>query len=135
MNILDMSQFKTLKDLQEFAEGLYKTNIMLQGALKEKDDKISHLESLINVMPTASNFAVENQEIEICKIEISRLYQKSLRFPLEDKEVRNLEILVKTLAVARGKSIADIKDKQDKESVKNLPVGRLVELAKSIKDE
>ena len=54
---------------------------------------------------------------------------------LEDKEVRNLEILVKTLAVARGKSIGDVKDKNDKKAMKEMPVGKLIELAKSIKSE
>jgi len=134
MNLIDMSQFKTLEDLKKHAEQLTKTNLMLQNDIKHKDEKIAHLESLLNTLPS-TDFLVEDREVEICKIEINRLYQKSLRFPLDDKEVRNLEILVKTLAVARGRNVSDVKEKKDKEAVKNLPVGKLVELAKSIKNE
>lgn len=132
MNIIDMSQFKTLSELQEYAEKLTRTNILLQGQLKEQNEKISHLESLLNTLP-ANDLLVDDKEIEICKIEINRLYQKSLRVPLDDKEVRNLEILVRTLATARGKSLSEIKKKEDEKASKNLPVGKLVELAKSIK--
>ena len=134
MNFLDMSQFKELKDLQLFAQELFTKSIMLQSLIKEQESKISHLESLLQTLP-ASGLLVDDKEIEICRIEINRLYQKSIRFPLEDKEIRNLEVLVKTMAVAKGKLVSDVKDKKDKEAVKNLPVGRLIELAKSIKEE
>jgi len=132
MNIIDMSQFKSLSDLQEYAEKLTRTNLLLQNEIKEQSEKITHLESLLNTLP-GNDLLVDDKEIEICKIEINRLYQKSLRIPLDDKEVRNLEILVRTLATARGKSVADIKKKEDEKATKNLPVGKLVALAKSIK--
>jgi hypothetical protein len=134
MAFLDMSQFKDLKDLQLFADKLFNTNIMLQSLVKEQESKISHLESLLQTLP-ANGLLMDDKEVEICRIEINRLYQKSLRFPLEDKEIRNLEVLVKTLAVAKGKTVSDVKDKKDKEAMKSLPVGRLIELAKSIKED
>lgn len=133
MNLIDMSQYKTLAELKEFAEKLYKTNMMLQNDIKHKDDKIAHLESLLNTLP-ANDLMVEDKEVEICKIEINRLYQKSLRIPLEDKEIRNLEIFVKTLAVAKGKSVSEVKEKKDKDATKNMPTAKLIELAKSIKE-
>lgn len=134
MNILDMSQFKTLAEIKDYAEELTRLNVILQNDIKQKDDKIKHLESLLNVLP-ATDFIVEDREIEICKIEINRLYQKSLRIPLEDKEVRNLEIYVRTLALARGKSVEDTKAKKEKEATKNIPVGKLIELAKTMKND
>lgn len=134
MNLVDFSQYKTLDELKIYAEQLTKTNLMLQNDIKLKQQKIEHLESLLNTIP-ANELLAEDKEIEICKIEINRLYQKSLRIPLDDKEIRNLEILVKTLASARGKSVSEEKEKKDKQAVKNMPVGRLVELAKTIKSE
>lgn len=134
MNIIDMSKYKTLEDLKAFAESLFKTNLMLQNDIKLKQEKIDHLESLLNTLPS-NNLLTEDKEIEICKIEINRLYQKSLRIPLDDKEVRNLEILVRTLATARGKNVSEEKDKKDKQATKNMPTAKLIELAKSIKSE
>ena len=134
MNVLDLTQYKTMEDLRDYAQKLTLTNINLQAQLKNSEEKVAHLESLLNTLP-ATELLVDDKEIEICKIEINRLYQKSLRIPLDDKEVRNLEILVRTLATARGKSVAELKKKEDEKATKNLPVGKLVELAKSIKSE
>ena len=134
MNVLDLTEFKTIEELRAYAQKLTVTNLNLQAQLKHNEEKITHLESLLNTLP-ANELLVDDKEIEICKIEINRLYQKSLRIPLDDKEVRNLEILVRTLATARGKSVAEEKKKADEKATKNLPVGRLVELAKSIKEK
>ena len=133
MNLLDLSQFKSLKELQEFAEKQFRTILILESTIKENKDKITHLETLLNNMPNSS-LVTEDKEIEICKIEINRLYNYALREPLDDKQVRNLEIYVRTLALARGKSLDAIKEKKDKTDLKSMPVGKLIELAKSVKD-
>lgn len=134
MNFVDMSQFKTLKDLQDFAEKQFRTIMVLEGTIKDQREKIKHLEDLLNNAPTSALLS-EDKEIEICKIEINRLYQQTLREPLDDKQVRNLEILVKTLATARGKNLDTVKEKKEKADLKAMPVGKLIALAKTVKDE
>lgn len=129
--MINLTEYKTLSELREFAEKQFVTILQLQNDLKLKDEKIKHLEDLLNVVP-ATEFIVEDKEAEICKMEINRLYHKSCRIPLDDKEIRNLEILVKTLAVAKGKNVSDVKEKKDKDTTKNMNVGQLVSLAKSI---
>lgn len=132
MNV-DMTQFKTLKELQEFAESQHRTILTLELTLKEQREKVIHLEKLLTNIPS-NTFVVDDKEIEICKIEINRLYNKSIREPLEDKEIRNLEVLVKTLAVAKGKTVSDVKDKKEKAELKNIPTAKLLELAKTVRD-
>lgn len=133
MNFVDMSQFRTLKELQDFAEKQFKTIMVLEGTIKDQREKVKHLEDLLNNAPTSALLS-EDKEVEICKIEINRLYNQALREPLDDKQVRNLEILVKTLCTARGKLVDTGKDKKEKADLRALPAGRLIELAKSIKD-
>ncbi len=130
---MNLTEFQTMSELKAYAEKLTMTIMQLQTEIKNKDEKIKHLEEITNVIPN-TEFMVEDKEIEICKMEINRLYQKSCRFPLEDKEIRNLEILVKTLATAKGKSLGDAKEKEDKKALKNTSVAELVELAKRVKD-
>lgn len=133
MNFVDMSQFRSLKELQDFAEKQFETIMFMEGTLKDQREKIKHLEVLLNNAPTNALLA-EDKEIEICKIEINRLYNQSLREPLDDKQVRNLEILVKTLATARGKNLGDVKDKKEKVNLKAMPTAKLLELARAVKE-
>lgn len=134
MQFLDLSKFSTLKELQEYANKQFQTILMLKTALNDMENKAVHLEKLLE-QSKVEPLIIQDKEVEICRIEINRLYQTSIGRPLEDKEIRNLETLVKTLAVAKGKTISEEKDKKEKKDHKALPVGRLIELAKQIKEE
>ena len=81
MNILDLTQFKTLKELQDYANAQYLTIAAMKAKFDDQKAKIVHLEALLSSKATVLN--VGSEQTEICKIEINRLYHTTLRGPLD----------------------------------------------------
>lgn len=127
MNILDLTQFKTLKDLQSYAEKQYQTIHVLKQKIDDQSAKISHLEILLQSKATVLNVGSEQEEI--ARIEINRLYQKVLRGPLDFAEVKVLETLTKLLLAINGKEVDDKKEKQTTKALKQLSPKELIDIA------
>lgn len=127
MNILDLSQFKTLRDLQQYAEKQYHTIFIMKQKIDDQSTKIAHLEVLLSSKATVLNVGSEQEEI--CKIEINRLYQKTIRGPLDFAEVKVLETLAKLLLAINGKEVDTKKEKDTAKALKQLSPKELIDLA------
>ena len=127
MNILDLTQFKNLKELQDYADKQFKTIAIMKNKIDDQTAKIQHLESLLSSKATILNVGSEQQEI--CKIEINRLYQKTLRGPLDFAEVKVLETLTKLLLAIDGKEPTDKKEKAVEKAVKAMTPQELINIA------
>jgi hypothetical protein len=127
MNILNFSQFKTLKDLQDYASKQFNTILVLDQKIKDLETKNKHLETLLSSKATILNVGTEQEEI--CKIEINRLYQKTLRGPLDYQEVKILEMLAKILIGINGKEIDNKQAKANDKVLKSLSPKELINIA------
>jgi hypothetical protein len=119
------------KELREYASKLTSTNLKLQEDLEVTKSKLKHLEDIAKF--TESPIAVGTNEEELCKLEISRLYQAAKRAPLEFNEVKAFEIYVKSLMLIRGKSVVEDKKSSKKES--KLTNDQLLQLALQVVDD
>lgn len=127
MNILDLTQFKTLKELQDYANKQYTTIAILKQKTDEQAAKIAHLESLLSSKATILNVGSEQEEI--CKIEINRLYHKTIRGPLDFAEVKVLETLTKLLLAINGREVDNKKEKDTAKALKQLSPQDLIKIA------
>lgn len=127
MNVLDFTQFKTLAELQTYANKQYTTIAVLKQKNDEQAAKIAHLESLLSSKATVLNVGSEQEEI--CKIELNRLYHKVLRGPLEFQEVKVLETLTKLLLAINGKEVDTKKEKETTKALKQLSPKELIDIA------
>jgi len=127
MKLLDFTEFKTLKDLQDYANKQFNTIAVLDQKIKDLEAKNKHLESLLNSKATVLNSGSEQESI--CQIEINRLYQKSLREPLDFQEVKILETLSKILLDLNGKELDDKKQKATAKAIKSLSPKELIDIA------
>lgn len=127
MNTLDLTQFRTLKELQDYCNKQYNTIAILKQKSDEQAAKIAHLETLLSSKATVLNVGSEQEEI--CKIEINRLYHKVLRGPLDFAEVKVLETLTKLLLAINGKEVDNKKEKETVKALKQLSPKELIDLA------
>lgn len=126
-NLLDLTQFKSLRELQDYANKQFMTIGVMKQQLDDTKAKVSHLESLLASKATVLN--VDSEQEEICKIEINRLYQKTLRGPLDFAEIKALETYTKILMAAKGKEIDDKKEKKAEKAIKQLSPQELIKIA------
>jgi len=124
MKYEELDKYESLKELKKFTERLIDTTANLQLELQQTKDKLTHLENINRFV--ASPISVGSNEEELCKIEISRLYNAAQRGPLEFNEVKAFEIYVKSLMLIRGKTMVD--DKKSKKS-SSLSEDQLLQLA------
>lgn len=110
-NVIDFSKFKTIKELQEYANKQYDTILKMQVEAELFKSKIEHLEKLLESagksQPIASN------ELELCKLEINRLYQHAIREPLDEKQTRAFDIYVKNLLAIQNKTAPEKPSKKE----------------------
>lgn len=126
-NLLDLTQFRSLKELQDYASKQFDTILIMKEKVDEQKAKIAHLESLLTSKATVLN--VDSEQEEICKIEINRLYQKTLRGPLDFAEIKALETYTKILVMAKNKEIDDKKEKKVEKAMKQLTPQELINIA------
>jgi hypothetical protein len=119
------------EELKKYGEKLTQTNLKLQKELDATKDKLRHLEELAKF--SSSTIAVGSNEEELCKLEISRLYQAAKVSPLEFNQVKAFEIYVKSLMLIRGKTLEESKSK--KSSKVTLDNEQLLQLAMQVVDD
>lgn len=120
-----------LSQLRDFTEKLIESTVALKQELQQTKDKLNHLESITKHME--SPISVGSNEEELCKLEISRLYQLAKQGPLEFNEVKSFEIYVKSLMLIKGKAPETNKKSGKKESA--LTNEQLLHLALQVVDE
>jgi len=126
----DLDKYKSLNDLREFTETLIRTTTALQLELQQTKDKLAHLEQITKF--TDSPISIGSNEEELCKLEISRLYQAAKNGPLEFNEVKAFEIYVKSLMLIRGKSVNEDKKSKKEPTLSN---DQLIQLALQVVDD
>lgn len=126
----DLDKYKSLNDLREFTEALIRTTTALQLELQQTKDKLAHLEQITKF--TDSPISIGSNEEELCKLEISRLYQAAKNGPLEFNEVKAFEIYVKSLMLIRGKSVSEEKKSKKEPTLSN---DQLIQLALQVVDD
>jgi hypothetical protein len=129
MKYPELKKYDSLEGLQKFTEKLIDTTTALKMELEQAKDKLRHLEEIAKF---SNNIAVGSNEEELCKLEISRLYQAAKNSPLEFTEVKAFEIYVKSLMLIRGKSAVEDK-KSKKEPALNHD--QLLQLALQVVDD
>lgn len=108
---VDFSNFKNLKELQNYTEDLFTLIASTQAENTRLIDRMKHLESLMlhskdESIPIASN------ELELCKLEIGRLYKEAKIQPLDDKQLRAFDTYVKCMLAIQGKEAPKAKAKK-----------------------
>jgi hypothetical protein len=122
-NLIDFSKFKTLADLQRYANDQFSTILKMQAQAEEYQSKIEHLEELLRTGGSA--ITVGSNELEIARIELNRLYQHSLREPLDEKQIRSYKIYTDCLLAIQGKT----PEKKPKQKEEQLSTEDLINLA------
>lgn len=97
--VINLEQFKNVKELQEYCNKQYETLSKLNTENEQLRAKVEHLEKILS----GTNTPIASNELELCKLEISRLYDAALAGPLTDQETRKFDILVKNLLAIQGK--------------------------------
>lgn len=131
MEYPELDKYKTIKELQKFTESLLTTTIALKMELQQTKDKLEHLEMITKEIK--SPISIGSNEEELCKLEISRLYQAAKASPLEFNEVKAFEIYVKALLAIKGKTEGEDAKKKPKEL--QLSETQLMQLALQVADE
>lgn len=117
-------------ELKKYAEKLTQINNKISHELEHTKNKLQHLEELTKF--ATSPIAVGSNEEELCKLEISRLFQSAKTGPLEFNEVKSFEIYVKSLMLIRGKTA--VEDKKSKKG-NTLSEDQLLQLALQVVDD
>lgn len=103
--------------------------LKLRKQLQELNVKLQEYERILKENGLLEKITSESDEIRICRQQIAKLAEQSdkgVPLPLEDIKV--LEILVKTLQVARGKAPVEVKEKPKKKEEK-ADVAKLLSIA------
>lgn len=104
-----INQFTTLEDLQAFAKAQQKTLIDLTKKLKASEDKVKHLEKLVEgavplVNPPAKIDFAANDEESIAREQLYLLKRMSAERELNFEETKRVEIYSKILNSLKGKA-------------------------------
>jgi hypothetical protein len=131
-----MSRTK-VKESVEFANKAFESLESQQTYIKELEDKVKHLESLLKSSniptiesnsPSNSPLSRKSHEEEIIQVEFRRLHHKvvGLNEPLDPRDLKKFEILVKALVALKSGQIKEDKSKKSKE--KETPVEDLLRI-------
>src|ERR1700676_3522434 len=103
-----IAQFTTLEDLQAFAKAQQKTLIDLTKKLKTSEDKIKHLEKLVEgavplINPPAKIDFTANDEESIAREQLYLLKKISSERELNTEETKRVEVYAKILMSLKNK--------------------------------
>lgn len=122
---------KSEVELRNFVEAQMKTMTTIMKKNKDLIEEVEHLKSLVaGAVPIiksnkSSDLDVESDQMEIAKIEIRKLRDRSYEAVLTLEEAKRLEIYTKILSSGPEKS------KQGEREVKELDSNSLLELVSS----
>ena len=119
------------EELKKYSEKLTEVNLNLQKELNATKDKLRHLEEIAKF--SNNSIAVGSNEEELCKLEISRLYQAAKISPLEFAQVKAFEVYIKSLMLIKGKTPEE--SKGSKSSKASLDHDQLLQLAMQVVDD
>lgn len=128
-NIIELPNFKSIKDAEEYAKGLFMQLAAAQSQIKELKEKLHHAESMLNGSDDVS-FNKDGDDVEKLLLrEIGYLEIQSRIGGLDNDETKKLKMLVDGLVSHRRQ-----KEGQDtgvkKPSQKRLNPNELLKLVK-----
>lgn len=126
IEVPNMSDFPEIEDLEI---------LKLRKELQELKAKYAEAEQILKDNGLLDKVSTESDEIRVCKTQIAKLAEisdKGIPFQLEDIKV--LEILVKTLMLAKGKLPVETKEKPKKKEEKP-DIAKLLSIAGEKIDE
>jgi hypothetical protein len=127
----ELDKYTDIAELRKFTESLLDTTIALQLEHQRTKDKLEHLEAITKEIK--SPISVGSNEEELCKLEISRLYQAAKISPLEFQEIKAFEIYVKSLMLIKGKT--EVTDPKKGKKQPEMSSEQLMQLALQVVDE
>ena len=108
--------------------------LKLRKELMELKAKLTEYESILNENGLLGKVTTETDEIRICRQQIAKLAEISDKgIPMQLEDIKVLEILVKTLQIAKGKAPVETKEKPKKKEDKP-DVAKLLKIAQGINE-
>jgi hypothetical protein len=95
-------EFRTLKDLQKYADTLYLIAETAQEKIKELEEKLKHTEDLLVCNPVVP--IVKTLEQCIVEKQIDELNKFSMSRTLSNEEIKSLDILIKNKLLLSGQA-------------------------------
>lgn len=124
-----LSDLKDIAELKKFAEAQNKTILNLSKELKESQEKLKHLEKLLesttDILPSSKEYSKEDEAICIRQLQVLRDLSDDRELTYE--EAKKVDTYSKILQNVRGQKVPD----QDK--TKDLPTADLLQLVKNEK--
>lgn len=124
-----IEKFKTTTELKTYCGVQFKTITNLTKKLKEKEEEVIHLKTLLEknvqlMTVNESNVLVDStDEEQICRTQLRRLRDLSMARELTLEESKKAEIFVKLLL-----NQINVKDDADEGNVKSLSTAELIKL-------
>jgi len=124
-----IEKFKTQTELKTYCGVQFKTITNLTKKLKEKEEEVAHLKTLLEknvqlMTVDASNVLVNStDEEQICRTQLRRLRDLSMARELTLEESKKAEIFVKLLL-----NQITVKDEEDGKNIKNMSTAELIQL-------
>lgn len=93
--------------------------IKLRKELSELKAKLAEAEQILNENGLLGKVTTESDEVRVCRTQIAKLAEISDKgIPMQLEDIKVLEILVKTLQIAKGKASVEVKEKPKKKDEK-----------------
>ena len=124
-------------DKLEFPELAESEDLALLRARKEITElkaKLAVYEDILKENDLLDSAPAVSDEQRICLDQISKMKEISDKGPLMIEDIKALEILVKTLTLARGKAMPEIKEKKGKKD-STTDVATLLKIAEVKRDK
>lgn len=90
--MIDFKKYKTEKELQEFCQQLYSTNMVLQNKLESLEKQLKHAEELLKNIPTETS--TEQDLRDLLFREIAYIDKLSKAGGLNNEETKQLKLVV-----------------------------------------
>lgn len=134
-----MSKQKAKESIQ-FANKAFETLESNLAYIKELEEKVAHLENLLKTSNTptiesnSSSLSRKSHEEEIIQIEFKRLHDKVVKLnePLDPKDLKKFEILVKAIVSIKS---GQIKEDKTKKKEKEIPIEELLKCVMSDEED
>lgn len=115
-DIVDLGQFKSLKDAEAYCEKLTQTCISLQETISKLKEENFHLKQLLVDAGVQDGDIVtlsKSPEENICRVELGRLQDIAYKRSLTLEETKKTDLLIRSLYLITGKTTRKVKKKEE----------------------
>ena len=129
-NIIELPNFKSIKDAENYAQGLFMQLAAAQAQNKELAEKLEHAESLLKATPSIEIGEGSSDDVEKLLLrEIGYLEVQSRIGGLDNDETKRLKMLVDGLVSHRRQKNDQVPER--KQSQKRLNTNELLSIVKN----